>query len=332
MITINDVAKKAGVSTATVSHVCNNTRYVSDDLRQKVFSAMNELNYKPNLMARGLKGGSLKTIGLIVPDCTNFFFAEISRAIDRCCFSMGYNIILCNTDNDSRQQSSYADMLISKQVDGVIIISSDYSGNDIDKFKQYAVPLVIADRESADKSVNSIFVDNEKGSYEAVSYLLGLHLKKIACITGPERIISSNQRLKGYRKAFRDAGRAIDERYIFTGDFHFEGGIAAFEYFQKLPEMPDGIFASNDMMALGFMHRAISGGIKIPEQISVIGFDNTQLANIMLPQLSTVAQPIDEMAEISVRNLLGQIEHTADKVEKVVLDPYLVIRDSCIRI
>ena len=230
-----------------------------------------------------------------------------------------------------RQQAYYSDMLISKQVDGVIIISSDYSVGDIDKFKQYSIPLVIADRESADKSVNSIIVDNERGAYEAVAYLIGLHLEKIACITGPERIISSRQRLKGYKKALRDAGRLIDEKYIFTGDFHFEGGIAAFEYFQKLPQMPDGVFALNDMMALGFIHRAISGGIKIPEQISVIGFDNTQLADIMLPQLSTVAQPIDELAEISVRNLLGQIEHTETEVKKVILDPYLIIRDSCIK-
>ncbi|MCI1209517.1 MAG: LacI family transcriptional regulator [Treponema sp.] len=329
MITIHDVAKKAGVSTATVSHVCNNTRYVSDDLRQKVFDAMKELNYKPNLMARRLKGGSLKTIGLIVPDCTNFFFAEISRAIDRCCFSLGYNIILCNTDNDMRQQSLYTDMLISKQVDGAIIISSDYSVNDINKFKQYSIPLVIADRESTDESVDSILVDNEKGAYQAVSYLLGLNLDTIACVTGPERVISSNQRLEGYKKALRDAGKTVDEKYIFTGDFHFEGGIAAFEYFEKLPKIPDGVFALNDMMALGFIHRAISGGIKIPEQISVMGFDNTQLSKIMLPQLSTVAQPIEELAEISIRKLLEQIDHIETPVKKVILDPYLVIRDSC---
>jgi LacI family transcriptional regulator len=329
MITIHDVAKKAGVSTATVSHVCNNTRYVSDDLRQKVFDAMKELNYKPNLMARRLKGGSLKTIGLIVPDCTNFFFAEISRAIDRCCFSLGYNIILCNTDNDMRQQSLYTDMLISKQVDGAIIISSDYSVNDINKFKQYSIPLVIADRESTDESVDSILVDNEKGAYQAVSYLLGLNLDTIACVTGPERVISSNQRLEGYKKALRDAGKTVDEKYIFTGDFHFEGGIAAFEYFEKLPKIPDGVFALNDMMALGFIHRAISGGIKIPEQISVMGFDNTQLSKIMLPQLSTVAQPIEELAEISIRKLLEQIDHMETPVKKVILDPYLVIRDSC---
>ncbi|AEE15711.1 substrate-binding domain-containing protein [Treponema brennaborense] len=329
MHTIHEVAKLAGVSTATVSHVCNNTRYVSDDLRRKVLDAMAALQYKPNVIARGLRGGSLKSIGLVVPDCTNTFFAEIARAVDRVCFSQGYNIILCNTDNNVQQQSFYIDMLISKQVDGIIFISADETDADIRKCLDFSIPVVVADRDVTDDSVDNIIVDNELGAYQAASHLVSCGFSRIACITGPENIPSSRRRLHGFEKALREASVPLPESYVFTGNFHYSGGRDAFGYFSSLPCKPDAVFACNDMMALGFIHTALSSGLRIPSDVSIIGFDNTELSTVMSPKLSTVAQPIEEIAEIALRLLLGKIEKTEKRIRKVVLEPRLILRETC---
>jgi LacI family transcriptional regulator len=327
--TIYEVAKLAGVSTATVSHVCNNTRYVSDDLRKKVMDAMNALNYKPNTIARGLRGGSLKSIGLIVPDCTNTFFAEMARATDRVCFSLGYNIILCNTDNNRQQQSYYIDMLISKHVDGIIFISTDETDDDVQKCRNAAIPVVIVDRDVHYDSVDNIIVNNELGGYEAASYLIDLGFKKIACIAGPVNISSSTQRVAGFKRALSEHKIDIPAEYVYTGNFHYTGGKDAFAYFRNLPDRPQAVFACNDMMAIGFIHTALSCGLSVPADISIIGFDNTELSCVMSPLLTTVAQPIEEIAEIAAEQLLGKIETNNAKVKKIVLEPKLVIRDTC---
>ncbi|MBK5201184.1 MAG: LacI family DNA-binding transcriptional regulator [Spirochaetaceae bacterium] len=329
MITIHDVAKMAGTSTATVSHVINGTRFVSDELQIKVKNAMDELNYKPNMMARGLKGGSMKTIGVVVPDCTNTFFSEIARAIDRCCFSKGYNIILCNTDNDVKQQSSYCDMLISKMVDGVIMISSDNSDDDINKLINASIPVVIADRTVNHKGVDNIIVNNEKGGYDATKYLISLGYTKIACIGGPSFISSSNQRVLGYRKALIESGIEINEDYISHGDFHFAGGIKSVSDFIKLKDRPEAVFATNDMMALGFIDGLKSLKIEVPNDVSVIGFDDIQLARITTPKLTTIAQPLDELALKATTLILNKVEKKDLSISQIILNPILVVRDSC---
>jgi len=331
MITIHDVAKMAGTSTATVSHVINGTRFVSDELQKKVREAMKELNYKPNMMARGLKGGSMKTIGVIVPDCTNTFFSEISRAIDRCCFAKGYNIILCNTDNDIKQQSSYCDMLISKMVDGVIMISSDNSDDDINKLIEASIPVVIADRTVNHKDVDNIIVNNEKGGYDATKYLISLGYTKIACIGGPTFISSSNQRIEGYRKALKESGIEINEDYISHGDFHFAGGNKSVSDYMNLKDRPEAVFATNDMMALGFIDGLKSLKMEVPKDVSVIGFDDVQLARITTPKLTTIAQPLNELAQKATDLILNKVEKTDLNITHIVLDPILVERDSCRR-
>ena len=329
MITIHDVAKMAGTSTATVSHVINGTRFVSDELKQKVNDAMKSLNYKPNIMARGLKGGSLKTIGVVVPDCTNTFFAEIARAIDRFCFAKGYNIILCNTDNDIKLQSSYCEMLISKMVDGVIMISSDNSDADVNKLIKASIPVVIADRNVNHEGVDNIIVDNLKGGYDATKYLISLGYTKIACIGGPTFISSSNQRIMGYRKALEESGIKVNEDYISHGDFHFAGGSQSVENYIKLKDRPEAVFATNDMMALGFIDGLKNYDLGVPKDVSVIGFDDIQLARITTPKLTTIAQPLDELALKATELILNKVEKKDSKISHIRLNSSLVIRNSC---
>ena len=327
--TIYDVAKCAGVSTATVSHVLNNTRYVSDKLRTHVMSAIKELNYKPNTAARRLRGGNSRAIGLVVPDCTNPFFAEIARAIDKMCFSLGYNIILCNTNNNAAHQTHYIDMLISKQVDGIIFISCGTPDCGIEKCETACIPAVIVDRDANIGNADSIIVNNEQGGYEAAKHLIELGFTKIGCISGPKGISSSIQRTEGLKRALTEYGIAFDESLVYTGDFHYKGGKDAFFHFHSCAALPEAVFACNDMMAIGFIHAAAAQGINAPDGISVIGFDNTELAAVISPSLTTVAQPIEEIAEIATQRLLKRIEMRDGEVKQIILEPRLIIRETC---
>lgn len=329
MNTLKDVAKLAGVSTATVSHVINGTRFVSEELQKKVNDAMSALDYQPNMMARALKMGFQKTIGVIVPDCTNPFFAEISRAIDRYCFSKGYNIILCNTDNNLDQQSSYTNMLISKHIDGVIFISSDNSEEDVEKFQKHSIPIVIADRIGKYHNVDSIIVDNEKGGYEATKYLINRGFTKIGCISGPSFISSSSQRVLGYKRALKESNIELVDEYISVGDFHFAGGITAANDFLKLKEKVEAVFATNDMMALGFIDTLRNQGVSVPKDVSVIGYDNIQLAQFMSPKLTTVAQPLEELAQTATNLLLKKINKQTNSKKIIKLNPVIIERESC---
>ncbi len=329
MNTLKDVAKLAGVSTATVSHVINGTRFVSDELQKKVNDAMSALDYQPNMMARALKMGFQKTIGVIVPDCTNPFFAEISRAIDRYCFSKGYNIILCNTDNNLDQQSSYTNMLISKHIDGVIFISSDNSEEDVEKFQKHSIPIVIADRIGKYHNVDSIIVDNEKGGYEATKYLINRGFTKIGCISGPSFISSSSQRVLGYKRALKESNIELIDEYISVGDFHFAGGITAANAFLNLKNRVEAVFATNDMMALGFIDTLRNQGVSVPQDVSVIGYDNIQLAQFMSPKLTTVAQPLEELAQTATNLLLKKIKKQSNSKKIIKLNPVIIERESC---
>jgi len=329
--TIYEVANRAGVSTATVSHVCNNTRYVSEEVREKVINAINELHYKPNIVARNLRGGASKAIGLVVPDCTNAFFAETARAIDRVCFALGYNIILCNTDNSRRRQSYYTDMLISKRVDGIIFISTDDADSDVHKCRSYSIPVVIIDRDIHYDYADNIIVNNELGGYQAASYLIRAGFTTIACITGPSGISSSMERTKGFKRALAEHNIAITNDHIYEGNFHYTGGKNAFFYFQSKLQTPYAVFACNDMMAIGFIHSALNNNINIPHDISIIGFDNMELSALMSPLLTTIAQPIEEIAELATKQLLEKIKNRTASVKRTVLEPCLIIRETCIK-
>ena len=327
--TIYEVAKCAGVSTATVSHVINCTRYVSDELKARVMAAVKELNYKPNTAARRLRGGNSKALGLIVPDCTNPFFAETARAIDRVCFSLGYNIILCNTDNNAAHQAHYIDMLISKQVDGIIFISCGTPDCGIQKCETACIPAVIVDRDANIGSADRIIVNNEHGGYEAAKHLIELGFTKIGCISGPEGISSSIRRTEGFKRALTEYGITLDETLFYAGDFHYKGGKDAFFHFQRRRDLPEAVFACNDMMAIGFIHAAAANGVSVPDDVSVIGFDNIELAAVISPALTTVAQPIEEIAEIATQRLLKRIESRDGEVKRIVLEPRLIIRETC---
>ena len=338
MANIKDVAEKAGVSITTVSHVINETRYVSDDLKTRVQSAMEALNYRPNTLARSLRSGRSRTIGLVIPDISNLFFAEISRKIEDKGFEFGYSVILCNTDDDLEKEKRYIDVLLEKQVDGIIFISAGEAKENILKQMEMDIPIVVADRDIPSLTSDVVLIDNHEGGFKATNYLITLNHKRIACITGPSLVTPSALRVEGYKHALKDAGIPINESLICQGDFRYESGENCMRNLLNNPEPPTAVFVCNDMMALGAFRAIHECGMKIPENISVVGFDNIPLSQTAYPALTTMAQPIVEMANISVDLLVERIQYKQKlkrnhEVEldfkRLVLKAYLVERESC---
>lgn len=337
MSTIHDVAKKANVSTTTVSHVINGTRFVSEELKQRVLDAMASLNYQPNGLARSLRIGRSKTIGLILPDNSNSFFAEISHSIEDYGYKNGYSVILCNTDDDPDKEISYINVLINKQVDGIIFISAC---NPSCKFSSLInIPVVVVDRELPGINIDTVLNDNLLGGRLAANYLLGLGHRRLACISGVNTVVSSRHRVMGFQQVLNDAGIAILPQYLVGGDFHFHSGLMCMNQILEIAshapecERPTALFVCNDMMALGAIRSAREHGVRVPEDISIIGFDNISIGELVSPPLTTIAQPTQDLAENAIRLLLQKMNKDSaqnPEPERVFLKPYLVERESCL--
>jgi LacI family transcriptional regulator len=331
MPTIKDVARAAGVSITTVSHVINDTRFVSDELRARVLAAMEELDYRPNILARSLRRGETKTIGLVVPDNSNPFFAEMARTVEDLGFAAGYSVILCNSDDNLAKEAAYIDVLITKQVDGVVFIASGSSQEHLAELSQQGIPYVVVDREIDGSLADVILVNNELGGYVATRHLIELGHRRIACITGPSQLTPSADRVRGYRRAVREFRIVEDEELVVPGDFRAQGGEAALEGLLQVSPPPSAVFACNDMMAIGVLRAARNVGLRVPGDLSVVGFDDIPLASAVSPALTTVAQPTTELARHSVRLLLARMQNSQEDqpTQRIVLDPKLMVRDSC---
>jgi LacI family transcriptional regulator len=331
MATIKDVARLAGVSTTTVSHVLNGTRFVSDDLRVRVVEAMDRLNYHPNVLARSLRRGETRTIGLIVPDQANPFFAEVARTVEDTGFQNGYNVILCNSDDTLEKEAAYLQVLIAKQVDGVIFIAAGPQQEHLDELVRQGIPFVVADRDIGQSPADVILVNNEQGGYDVTRYLIELGHLRIACIAGPSQLTPSAERVLGYRRALAEAGLPVDEGLIVPGDFRYEGGESAMWRLLRMEWPPTAVFCCNDLMAIGALRAIRTAGLLVPRDVSVAGFDDIRLASAMWPSLTTVAQPIVELATRSVEALIGRMQGKPmlEPMERVVLATKLIVRDSC---
>ncbi len=331
-VTIKDVASKAQVSTTTVSHVINNTRFVDPATRDRVLASMRELGYQPNFLARSLRRGVSKTIGLIVPDAANLFFAEIARKIEDYGYQQGYSVILGNSDNNPEKQANYISTLLAKRVDGVIFISSGGEVDDLVLFSENHVPVVVADRDVPLELADIVLLDNEQAGYDATRFLLELGHRRIACITGPHDLSPSMQRVKGFNRAMREFGLQADAGDLVTGDFQSHGGIKAMDQLLKHSPRPDAVFVFNDMMAIGAMTAIRKAGLSIPADISLIGFDDISLAAAVTPSLTTIAQPIGEIARKATDLLIQRVEGTRqDENQRVVLKATLMERESTCR-
>jgi LacI family transcriptional regulator len=328
MVTIHDVAHKAQVSTATVSRVINGTRFVDPTIKKRVRSAMRELGYRPNLVARGLRQRSTQMIGLVLQDNSNPFFAELARAVEDAGYAEGYSVILCNSDLSDEKRSIYIDLLLSRQVDGLALIAPG-SLEEIERIVDANVPVVIANYEKEGAGVDEVVVDMEHGGYLAGAYLLRLGHRRIGCIAHETDRLQKTQRTVGFYRALAEAGITPDPLTIAYGDGRYESGRRAMHELLSRNLDLSAVFAFDDLMALGALNVLLTCGIQVPREMSLIGFDDILYASAVVPALTTIAQPIAEIGRESMRLLLERIRHSEKEPTRVVLPTRLIERSTC---
>ncbi len=325
---MRDVAERAGVSVTSVSHVINETRPVSYELRERVLAAMEELGYQPNRLARSLRSGKTQIIGTIVPDSADPFFAEVARGIEDTAFENGYSLILCNSDRNLGKEAFYTNVLVEKQVDGILFLAAGVSTERILDLQQRGMPVVVVDRELPAANVDSVVTDNAGGGWAATRHLIDLGHQCIGHIAGPSDLRLSEYRSTGYCKALEEAGIAADGNQIVRGAFDFESGYRAACQLLANDKRPTAIFACNDIMAIGAICAAAELDLRVPEDLSVVGYDDIPLASYSNPPLTTVAQPIYDMGVMAASMLLERLHDPGGTARQLVLDVELQIRRS----
>jgi len=318
--TIKDIAQHASVSTTTVSHVFNNTRHVSDKLRARVQGAIRDLDYKPNAMARALRVHSSNTLGLIIPDNSNPFFSEVALGAEDCAFRHGYSLFLCNSRHDSARELTYMTTLSTYAVDGLILSAVSADLNQLSEFVKSGIPLVVIDRKLAVPDIEFIHSDHIEGAREATQHLVELGHRRIGIITGPTDVRSALDRIQGFEEILNEHGIPNDPDLCVLGDFQVESGLRATQEMMELPDPPTAIFACNDMMAIGALQTLRTLGLGVPEDVSLVGFDNIFLASILDPPLTTVAQSAFLIGEMAVDRLMERLNGSKK----------LILRDFCL--
>lgn len=328
-VTMKDIAEMAGVSKATVSMVMNRKdTSISDATRKRVLEIAKEMSYIPNSIARSLSTKKSGTIGVILPDITNPFFSEMARAIEDEAEKLEYNLIICNTDNDIDKEQKYIELLISKLIDGIIFMSGGKSNESITILKNNNVPFVLVDRyiEGYEEDYG-VFCLNKQGVKDGIKYLYDKGNRKIVFVKGSEHVEVSKQRLEGYIEAMKDYG-IYDKRNVFEGDFNIEGGVLATERIINTFKSLDAIFYSNDMMALGGMKILLRHGYKVPRDVSIIGFDNIHISEVIEPELTTIAQPIYKMGKKACSLLIAVINGDLPVEKQVYFKTELIVRGT----
>lgn len=326
--TIKDVAEKAGVSVSTVSHVINRTRFVSEDLRNKVLPVLDSMDYQPNRLAMGLRKKSSSAIGLIVADITNPFFSEIAWRIENLCHQNNYSVMLCNTGGNPSKEDYYLNRLSEWQVDGIIVVSSTSPAAHLNTFNKPDMPLTLVDIDSPGYEMDSISVDNFSGGKLAAQHLASLGHKRIACISGNVENRYNQGRLNGFREGLAEAGLEVDEALVEKGDFNTFSGLNITNLLLEMEDRPTALFTCSDLMAYGAMKAAYVKGLKIPDDLSIVGFDDVFMSKYTLPPLTTVRQPIPELTEEAVNCFLTRKEDPAKTGRSIKLKLHLIIRDS----
>jgi LacI family transcriptional regulator len=326
---MKDVAELAGVSVTTVSHVVNKTRYVDRSSVRRVKAAVKSLGYQPNALARGLRRRETRMLGMVVPDNCNPYFAELARSIEDACFESDYNVILCNSDEDPTKERAYLSLLAEKRVDGIVFVASGDDRAGVQSVLQQNIPLVLLDRELKGTKCDAILVDNRSGARRATQHLIQRNHQRIGCVCGPKNLLSAKERLQGYQDAFTEARLRIDPKLIQPGDFHIEGGFAAIQALLDLPNRVTAVFAANDLMAMGVLRGIVGRGLRVPDDIAVVGFDGIALGRFTQPPLTTVAQPVREIGKLATELVLSRVNGERKEPRIHRLETSLVVRGSC---
>lgn len=322
-----DVARRAGVGVGTASRVINNHPSVKEDKRQRVLAAIEEMDYQLNGIARSLKANRTKTIGVLIPDIANEFYADVVRGMEDLASKQGYTYILNSTDSNTDKEKQSINIMREKQVDGIMMMSHTVAPEMLEYIQHNRLPAVLVASIFRHPSIASVSINNRAAAYDAVQYLIGLGHSRVAIVSGPTSDQSGGvDRLSGYQDAMGEHGLPVPKDYVQIGmDYTYRTGYQKMERLLQLPNPPTAVFLAGDYLAIGGIKAADQLGIKVPEQVAVIGFDNLAVSEFYSPSLSTVNQPRYQMGQEAMRLLFCQIHGEEPKELSVVL-PHEVLR------
>jgi LacI family transcriptional regulator, galactose operon repressor len=327
---MKQIAKMAGVSLGTVSHVVNGSATVREPLRKRVMDAVERVGYQPSQLARGLRRDKTNMIGMVIPDVTNPFFPAVVRGAEDIAFANGYRLMLCNTDNDHAKEIAHLNELRTYLPSGLIVIPSNFSDLTAQaaSYRKAGAAVVCVDRLPRDWNGDTVTADNETGAYEATSYVLRQGHTRLGMISGPGHLTNAQNRLKGFKRALQESRIHIGPEYVQETSFDKHGGYTKALLLLRMIGRPTAIFAGNDMIAFGALLAFRELGLKCPEDVSLIGFDDLDLAEMTSPPLSSVSQPGYQMGTAATQILIDRVRGDHGPPEHIVLETALKIRDS----
>jgi LacI family transcriptional regulator len=330
MPNMKEIARMANVSLGTVSHVLNRSAKVREPLQKRVLDAVEALGYQPSQLARGLRRDKTDMIGMIIPDITNPFFPAVVRGAEDVAFASGYRLILCNTDNDHTKELTHLNALRTYLPAGLIVIPSSFSDltAQTESYRKAGTAVVCVDRLPRHWNGDSVTVDNEEGAYQATQLLIRMRHINIAMITGPLHLTNARERMNGFRRAMHEAQISVSPDYIQEANFDKQSGYSKSMTLLRMLPRPTAFFAGNDMIALGVLLAIREMGLRCPEDVSVVGFDNLDFAETTSPSLSSVHQPGYQLGATAARMLIDRVAGDAGPARNCVLDTELKVRES----
>ncbi|MFI3209665.1 MAG: LacI family DNA-binding transcriptional regulator [Peptostreptococcaceae bacterium] len=331
-ITIKDVAKKADVSISTVSRVINNSKPVTDQVKQRVLDVIDETGYIPNPLARSLVTKKSQLIGVIVPEISDYLVNEMLNGIEEVAKMYDYEILLANTYSDKEQELKCINLLRAKQVEGIVMISNDLQEEHVEYIKKCSIPVTYMSKNANDFDIYTVSVDNEMASYDMTNYLIDLNHKKIALLlNNNEKSVLETERINGYKKALNERNIDFDENLIFMSGQNYENGYDTVKRLIEDKVEIDSIFATSDEIAIGAINASIDMGMNVPEDISVVGFDDVKMSRIYRPKLTTVHQPLYDIGAVAIRMVIKLIDVNRLDEKKVNLPHRIIERESAIK-
>lgn len=330
MATINDVATRAGVSTATVSRALNGKSTVAPELAAKVMAAAGELDYRPNGLGRNLRKQAARVLALIISDVENPFFTAIARGVEDVAHAAGFSVVLCNSDDNPAKEGEYIEVALQERVAGVLLSSSG-RGNSADRLREGRTPVVAIDRLLPHFFGDTVLVNNRLAAREATAHLAEQGYRRIGCVTGPSGVLTADERLAGYRDGLRAVGHAPSASLVRRSEFKAVGANRAAHRLLAHPDPPDALLVANNAMVVGVLQKLAELGLRVGRDVGIVAFDDAPWATLLDPPLTVVAQPAYDIGKIAAQLLLDRIGGTRTDGTTITLSAHLVVRASSSR-
>lgn len=329
---IKSVAKKAGVSVATVSRVLNHPDAVAPDTKEHILSVMESLDYTPNWFARGLKLNRTGVIALLIPDILDLGYMEIAKGVEDVAHQKKYNIMLCTTEEDRGKEKEQVENFLTRKVDGIILVSSFLKNSDLQQIKKQDVSVVLIGKNEDNTGANLVYTDYKAATSEAVKHMIEIGHRKIGMIYGTRPKLENMDKLEGFKKTLMEEGLNYQDSHIVEEENSIEGGYLAASKLLNQADRPEALFVSSDTMAIGAMEKIKQTGLRIPQDIAVVGFDNLKISGFMEPKLTTVAKPMYRMGLVAARllfDLMEEDEQKEQEPQEILIQSKLKVRKSC---